>query len=413
MAILRPFKAIRPTKEFVSKVAALPYDVVNSEEARKIVDDEPYSFLKVDRPEVDLNPDINIYDEKVYKKASENLQKLIENNCEEDGKPNLYLYKLVMGERSQIGIVGCSSIDDYNNNIIKKHELTREEKEKDRINHVDYCDANTGPIFLTYRSSDIVNAIINKWINNNQPIYDFAKEDDVQHTVWKIDDEDVINTLSKEFANISYVYIADGHHRAASAVKVGMKRRQQNPQYTGEEEFNYFLSVLFADEQLHIMDYNRVVKDLNGLTKEEFLEKVAVRFNIECLGKDKPYKPSATHQFGMFVDNEWYKLTAKECSYDANDVIAKLDVSILQENLLNPLLGIDDPRTDKRIDFVGGIRGLKELERRVNDDMKIAFSMYPTSIKELMDIADNDKVMPPKSTWFEPKLRSGIFIHKL
>lgn len=413
MAIVRPFKAIRPVKELASKVAALPYDVMDSDEAREMVKGNPYSFLHVDKAEVDLDPSIDIYDKRVYEKARENLYRMIEEGVFiQDEKPCFYIYQQVMDGRVQTGLVACTSIDDYMNDIIKKHEHTRAEKEQDRINHVDYCDANTGPIFLTYRVKPEIDEIVKGW-TVKEPLYDFVSEDGVAHRVWIIDDEETINKLANMFKNVDYLYIADGHHRCASAVKVGQMRRKANPNYTGEEEFNYFLSVIFPDIDLYIMDYNRVVKDLNGYSVDEFLNKVGEKFIVEEAPK-APYKPEAKHTFGMYLEGKWYKLTAKEGTFNPQDPVDRLDVSILQNNLLAPILGIADPRTDKRIDFVGGIRGLKELERRVNSgEMKVAFSMYPTTIDDLMDIADAGKVMPPKSTWFEPKLRSGIFIHKL
>ncbi|SHG56356.1 Uncharacterized conserved protein, DUF1015 family [Thermosyntropha lipolytica DSM 11003] len=413
MAVVRPFKAIRPKKELVSKVAALPYDVMDSDEAREMVKDNPYSFLHVDKAEVDLDPSIDLYDKRVYEKARENLYRMIEEGIFiQDEKPYFYIYQQVMDGRVQTGLVVCTSIDDYMNDIIKKHEHTRAEKEQDRINHVDYCDANTGPIFLTYRVKPEIDEIVKGW-TVKEPVYDFVSEDGVAHRVWIIDDEATINKLIDLFKNVDYLYIADGHHRCASAVKVGQMRRKENPNYTGEEEFNYFLSVIFPDIDLYIMDYNRVVKDLNGYSTEEFLNKLSEKFIVEEAA-NAPYRPEAKHTFGMYLEGKWYKLTAKEGTFNPHDPVDRLDVSILQNNLLAPILGIADPRTDKRIDFVGGIRGLKELERRVDSgEMKVAFSMYPTTIEDLMDIADAGKVMPPKSTWFEPKLRSGIFIHKL
>lgn len=414
MAILRPFKAFRPTKELAPKVAALPYDVVNREEAKALVKDNPYSFLHVDRSEIDLDPSTKAYDPSVYKKAKENLSKMIENGVYfQDEAPYLYLYQLTMNGRSQIGIVGCTSIDEYENNTIKKHELTREDKEQDRIRHVDICNANTGPIFLTYRARPSIDELIENWIKDHEPMYDFIAEDGIGHRVWVLDDDKQIDRIQNEFSLVGSLYIADGHHRTASAVKVGKMRRKNIKGYTGNEEFNFFLSVLFSNEQLHIMDYNRVVADLNGLTETQFLEKVEEQFVVEAAETDKPFKPRKGKEFGMYLGSHWYKITAKEDTYLKSDPVASLDVSILQANLLNPILGIKDPRKDNRIDFVGGIRGLKELERRVYSDMKVAFALYPTSIEELMDIADADKIMPPKSTWFEPKLRSGIFIHEL
>ena len=411
MSVLRPFRAIRPTQENASKVAALPYDVMNSQEAAEMVKGNPISFLHVDKAEIDLPEGTYIYDEKVYLKARENLDRLSEDGiCIQDEKPCLYIYRQIMNGRAQTGIVGCASIDDYMNNIIKKHELTRADKEADRINHVDYCDANTGPIFLTYRADKTVDAIVEKYLKN-QPEYDFVTDDGITNTVWVVDNDDDIGTLSDAFTNIPALYIADGHHRAASAVKVGMKRRESKPDYNGTEEFNFFLAVYFRSDDLAIMDYNRLIADYNGKTKDELLNEISEKFDIEK--KDATYHPEMKHTFGMYIGKEWYKLTAKNGIFDENDPVDRLDVSILQKNVISPVFGIDDPRTDKRIDFVGGIRGLGELERRCSIDMQIAFSMYPTTLDDLMDIADAQKIMPPKSTWFEPKLLSGLFIHKL
>lgn len=411
MSVLRPFRAIRPTQENASKVAALPYDVMNSQEAAEMVKGNPLSFLHVDKAEIDLPEGTYIYDEKVYLKARENLDRLSEDGiCIQDAKPCLYIYRQIMNGRAQTGIVGCASIDDYMNNIIKKHELTRADKEADRINHVDYCDANTGPIFLTYRADKTVDEIVEKYLKN-QPEYDFVTDDGITNTVWVIDNDDDIGTLSDAFTNIPALYIADGHHRAASAVKVGMKRREAKPDYDGTEEFNFFLAVYFRSDDLAIMDYNRLIADYNGKTKDELLNEISEKFDIEK--KDATYHPEMKHTFGMYIGKEWYKLTAKNGIFDENDPVDRLDVSILQKNVISPVFGIDDPRTDKRIDFVGGIRGLGELERRCSIDMQIAFSMYPTTLDDLMDIADAQKIMPPKSTWFEPKLLSGLFIHKL
>ncbi len=413
MAIFRPFKAIRPTPEFASRVAALPYDVMNSKEAAKMVEGNPYSFLHVDKAEIDLPENTDLYSEKVYLKARENLDKLVSNGiCKQDDNNYFYIYRQIMNGRSQTGLVGCVSIDDYINNIIKKHEFTRADKEADRINHVDYCDANTGPIFLTYRPEEKISAIVADWCKNHAPEYDFVTDDGISNTVWVITCDKINAEISSLFDAVDYLYIADGHHRAASAVKVGLKRRELLPDYEGTEEFNYFLAVLFACDELEIMDYNRVMKDLNGKTEAEFIAAVSEKFEVEPIGTDA-YKPESAHTFGMLLGGKWYKLTAKDGTYNSADPVEALDVSILQNNLISPILGIDNPRTDKRIDFVGGIRGLAELERRVSEDMCLAFSMYPTTLKELMDIADADKIMPPKSTWFEPKLLSGLFIHKL
>lgn len=412
MSVVRSFRALRPTKNFADKVAALPYDVMNSDEAREMVKGNEYSFLHVDKAEIDLPQDTYIYDEKIYEKANENLKKLISNDViKQDDKPCLYIYSQTWRGKTQTGIVGCTSIDDYINNIIKKHELTRADKEADRIHHVDTLDSNTGPIFLAYRKNERLAQIISLWKSSHDAEYDFVSGD-VKQTVWVIDDDSVIFSIVEEFKNIPSLYIADGHHRAASAVKVGIKRREQNPSYTGDEEFNYFLSVLFCADELAILDYNRVIADINGYSKEEFIEKIAENFTVESVGSEV-YAPKARHNFGMYLDGEWYSLTAKNNTFDENDPVQSLDVSILQNNLIAPVLNINDPRTDKRIDFVGGIRGLKELEKRANSDMKLAFSMYPTSLDELMAIADAGKIMPPKSTWFEPKLLSGLFIHEL
>lgn len=412
MAILKPFKAVRPKNEFASLVGALPYDVMNSEEARGMVKDKPYSFLHVDKAEVDLPQDTDIYSAEVYAKAKSNLEALSQNGiCQQDEKPMLYIYRQIMNGREQTGIVGCTAVDDYLNDVIKKHEFTRADKEADRIRHVDTCDANTGPIFLTHRENKTISKITEDWKNSHTPAYDFVSDDGVSQTVWVIDDDGVIDTLVKEFAEIPYLYIADGHHRAASAVRVGQKRRGEG-EYDKGAEFNFFLSVIFPCDQLKIMDYNRVIADLNGNTSEEFIEKMSEKFTVE-LADESPYTPKERHTFGMYLDNKWYKVTAKAEFINENDPVECLDVSILQNNLITPILNITDPRTDKRIDFVGGIRGLGELERRVAEGMRLAFAMYPTSLEELMNIADAGKVMPPKSTWFEPKLLSGLFIHKL
>lgn len=413
MAVFKPFKAIRPISEYADKVAALPYDVMNSEEAAIMVKGNPYSFLHVDKAEIDLPTGTDHYSEAVYLKARENLDNLVSNGiCRQDEENRFYIYRQIMNGRSQTGLVGCVSIDDYINNIIKKHELTRADKEADRINHVDYCDANTGPIFLTYRPRRKIASIVAEWTASHAPEYDFVTDDGITNTVWVIDCDETNAQISDLFNSVDFLYIADGHHRAASAVKVGLKRREQFPEFNGSEEFNYFLAVLFDCDELEIMDYNRVIKDLGGNTSEQFIEKISENFIVEPAG-NKAYKPETAHTFGMLLDGKWYKLTAKEETFNANDPVEALDVSILQNNLISPILNIHDPRTDKRIDFVGGIRGLGELERRASEDMCLAFSMYPTTLKELMDIADADKIMPPKSTWFEPKLLSGLFIHKL
>lgn len=410
MATLHPFKGYRPRKDLCSQVAALPYDVMSSAEAREMVKDKPLSFLHVDRAEVDLPEGTDIYSEAVYKRAAKNLNTMLGNGTYvHDTVPMLYIYRLTMDGRSQTGIVGCCAVDEYLDNTIKKHELTRADKEQDRINHVDYCNANTGPIFLTYRHRDDIDRVVAD-ITANPPEYDFVSEDGVRHEVW-LSDEVSVRELMALFKAVDSLYIADGHHRSASAVKVGLKRRDERPNYNGEEEFNFFLSVLFPDNQLHIMDYNRVLKDLNGMDKEEFLSKLSEKFEVEEV--NAAFHPTETHTFGMYLEGRWYRLRAK-AELIHGDEVERLDVSILQNEVFAPMLGIGDPRTDKRIDFVGGIRGLAELEKRVDSgEMKLAFAMCPTSVGELMAIADSGKIMPPKSTWFEPKLRSGIFIHKL
>jgi uncharacterized protein (DUF1015 family) len=411
MADIKPFCAYRPRPGLEAKIAALPYDVYNRAEACAVVKANPYSFLGIDRAETQFDLSVDTYDARVYIKAKEMLdEQIAEGRFIREDKPCYYLYQQIMDGRGQTGIVACASIDDYLNDIIKKHENTRADKEQDRINHVDTCNMQTGPIFLTYRRNDALSNITAKTMERH-PVYDFVSEDGIGHRVWVIDDEGDINAVREGFISISSVYIADGHHRCASAVKVGLKRRQQNVGYTGKEEFNYFLAVLFPDEQLKILDYNRVVKDLNGLDKSAFMAKVSESFDIEKCGS-KPYAPEEKGTFGMFLDDEWYSLRAHD-NIKSKDVVDGLDVSLLQRFLLDPVLGIKDPKTDKRIDFVGGIRGLSELERRVHSDMKIAFSMYPTSIAELFAVADAGRLMPPKSTWFEPKLRSGLFLHSL
>ncbi|MBC8061816.1 MAG: DUF1015 domain-containing protein [Clostridiaceae bacterium] len=414
MAIVRPFKAVRPTKELAARVAALPYDVMSSEEAREMVKDNPYSFLHVDKAEIDLPEDTNLYDQSVYKKAKSNLQEMISTGVFfQEEKSNLYIYRLISKGRSQTGIVACTSIDEYLNNSIKKHEYTRPDKEADRINHVDYCDANTGPIFLTYKNKKDIDTIVSEIIKNS-PEYDFIAEDGVTHMVWAVEEDVIIEKLCTLFQAVESLYIADGHHRCASAARVGQMRRQEKPEYTGEEEFNFFLSVIFPEKDLYIMDYNRIVKELNGHSEQGFLQKVSDKFKVKEYCLEGPYKPSSKGTYGMYLNGKWYQLEIKDGISDLTHPVKSLDVSILQDNLLYPILGIEDPRTDERIDFMGGIRGLEALRRKVDGGkMKVAFSMYPTTIEELMNIADAGEVMPPKSTWFEPKPRSGLFIHTL
>ncbi len=412
MAIFRPFQAIRPRTPLAGRVAALPYDVMSSQEAREAAKDNPYSFLHVDKAEIDLDPSIDIYDRKVYERAAENLSKMeAEGIYIQEETPCFYIYQQVMDGRTQTGIVGCASIDDYLQDHIKKHELTRADKEADRIRHVDVCDAQTGPIFLTYRAVPRISEQVESWIREHLPVYDLTTEDGIIHRVWVVDSRGAIDTFERAFRQIPDLYIADGHHRAASAVKVGQERRKRYPGYTGEEEFNYFLAVLFPDAELKIWDYNRVVHDLNGMDTQSFLERLGQVFEYESV--EGPCRPQEKHMMGMYLDGQWYLCRVRADKIVETDPVGRLDVSILQEHVLTPLLGIDDPRTSSRIDFVGGIRGLGELERMVDGGRAVAFAMYPTGLDELMDIADNGKIMPPKSTWFEPKLRSGLFIHRL
>lgn len=411
MATIKPFKGIRPKPEYAKDVAALPYDVMSSNEAREMTAGNPLSFLHVDKSEIDLDPSIDIYDQQVYEKARDNLNKMVANGyLAQDAKPMLYIYRLIMDGREQTGLVVCTSIDEYINGIIKKHELTREDKEQDRIRHVDLCNANTGPIFLAYRARTDINALLDNWTSNHKPETNFVADDGITHQVWPIDDSAVITQLQKAFEAVPNLYIADGHHRNASAVKVGQMRRQANPGYSADARFNFYLSVVFPDDQLYIMDYNRVVKDLNGLTEEQFITKLKQSFLVEPAQNGHPAKKRS---FGMYLSGKWYMLTVKP-ELVPEDPVEALDVSILQNQLLGPVLGIDDPRTSKRIGFVGGMRGLKELESKVNSKkVQVAFALCPTSMDELLSVADADKIMPPKSTWFEPKLRSGLFIHSL
>lgn len=413
MATIRPFCAVRPKNGLEDQVAALPYDVYNRQEATEVVKTRPLSFLNIDRAETAFSADVDTYDDKVYAKARELFYQQIENgNYVQDEKPCYYLYELTMDGRSQTGIVGCASVDDYRNEVIKKHENTRADKEKDRIRHVDSLDAQTGPIFLAYRNRAQLSELIAQ-VKKEEPYFDFISEDGIRHRGFKIDNDKQVNEIQQHFADMNEIYIADGHHRCASAVKVSLMRREENPSYTGEEEYNYFLSVLFADDELAIFDYNRVLKDLNGHSEEGLMEQIKKDFEIAKAPAELwPYRPTQKGEFGMYLNETWYILHIKpECL--SQDSVADLDVSLLQDHLLNPVLGIMDPKTDSRIDFVGGIRGLKELERRCSLDCKLAFSMYPTSMAELFAVADEGRLMPPKSTWFEPKLRSGLFMHVL
>lgn len=412
MATIRAFKAVRPSKEYADQVLALPYDVMNREEAARMAEGNPFSFLHISRAEIDL-PETGAYHTAVYQKGKDSLTAFIEQKVLiRDEKPALYIYQQEMNGRKQTGIACCAAVDEYLDGTIKKHELTRVDKELDRINHFDICNANTEPVFLTYRENKKIQAIVNGLIQGNEPEYSIVGNDATRHTIWRVGDPDTMEALIGLFAEIPNLYIADGHHRSASACKVGVKRREENPGYCGDEEFNFFLSVIFPGCDLEIYDYNRVVKDLNGHSVEEFLKKIKdAGFHVEEKGDDA-YTPENEHVFGMFLEGKWYKLTTKAETL-SEDIIDGLDVSILQNRILAPLLGIEDPRTDGRIDFIGGIRGLSELTRRVNLDMKVAFAVYPVSIDQLIEVSDQGRIMPPKSTWFEPKLGSGIFVHEL
>jgi uncharacterized protein (DUF1015 family) len=413
MITVKPLRAIRPkNNELAKKIAELPYDVMSTEEARAVAADNPFSFLHVDKAEIDLPPSIDIYDPVVYARARKNFDALIAGgNLVRDQYPTFYIYQLTMNGRSQTGIVGCASADDYLENRIKKHEFTRADKEEDRVRHVDTLNANTGPIFLAHRPNTAISDLTANIIADTTPVYHFEKDGGVLHEVWKVSDPADNARITALFKDIDALYIADGHHRCASAVRVARMRRTANPDYTGDEEFNYFLAVIFPADQLQIMDYNRLVRDSNGLDSEAFEKKILEKFKIRQPAFSK--NPEFRHDFGLYIDGGWQTLRIREEFVDENDPVARLDVSLLQENLLGPVLGIEDPRTDKRIDFAGGIRGLEYLEERVDQDFRMAFSMYPTSMEELMDVADAGKVMPPKSTWFEPKLLSGLFSHEL
>ncbi len=412
MAVIRPFCCIRPAGELAGRVAALPYDVYSREEAKREIEREPLSFLSVDRAEAGLPDTVDAYDGQVYEKAREVLARFErEGVLIREEEPCMYLYELTMDGHTQTGIAACAAVDDYLNGVVKKHENTREDKERDRIRHVDALNAQTGPIFLAYRARKGLRALFEE-IKEGEALYDFEAADGIRHRVFRIGEAERITALIKEIGEAGDVYIADGHHRAASAVKVALKRRKERPDYDGSEEFNYFLSVLFPDDELRILPYNRVVRDLNGLSAEAFLERVQEHFRIvEPDGAQEAKHPSEKGRMGMLLDGTWYVLEARE-EIRSEDPIRGLDVSLLQDYILAPVLGVEDPRTDQRIEFIGGIRGSAERERRCGDDMRVAFSMYPTSMKELLAVADAGLLMPPKSTWFEPKLRSGLFIHE-
>lgn len=412
MAIIKPFKAIRPTNEYVNMVAELPYDVMNREEAKQIAKNNKYSFLHIDRAEIDLDDNVNEHDEKVYLKAKENLNEFLNNNVfMRDKDDAIYIYRQIVNNRSQTGIVACVAVEDNFNGVVKKHEYTKPDKELDRTNHIKYCNANTGTILLTYKNQEEIDKIVDYYVYFMPPIYDFKTDDNVTHTIWKVEKKRDIQDLIKEFDKVENLYIADGHHRCAAAENIALEERRRNPNYTGEEEFNYYTAMIAPDNKLHVMDYNRVVKDLNGLTEEEFLNKIKEKFIIKETKNN--YKPNKKGEVGMYLEDKWYTIEFGNEYLENEDVVDSLDISILQNHILDKILGIKNPRTDKRIDFIGGIRGAKEIEKRVHDDMEVGFLMYPTDINELISVADENKVMPAKSTWFEPKVRCGLFLHEI
>ncbi len=406
---VRPFRGIRPKPELASQIASPPYDVLSSLEAREMARNQPLSFLHVVKPEIDLDPDVSLYDDRVYAKGVENMKRLVNEHMVREETPCFYVYQQKMGRHLQAGVLGCVSAWDYHAGRVKKHELTRADKEADRTRHVRELNANTGPVFLTYRSRESIDCLVDD-VRKKKPLYDFTSDDEIGHTLWVVDEPAVIGMFREEFANLGCLYVADGHHRSASGANIAVERKEKNPEHRGDEEYNYFMAVMFPHEQLRIMDYNRVVKDLDGLAKDEFLEKAGKSFDVVPTSEKKP---SASGSFGMFLGGGWYRLDAKAGTFDPDHPVESLDAAILQNNLLAPVLGIEDPRKESRIDFVGGIRGMDELEKRVREGWAVAFALYPTSIEQLMAIADAGEIMPPKSTWFEPKLRSGLVIHDL
>lgn len=414
MAKVKPFKGIRPPKELVEKIESRPYDVLNSEEARAEAGDNEMSLYHIIKPEIDFTPDTSEYDPRVYEKAAENFQKFQDKGwLKQDEKEQYYIYAQTMNGKTQYGLVVGAFVDDYLNGVIKKHELTRRDKEEDRMKHVRVNNANIEPVFFAYPDNAVLDALIGKY-KVTEPEYDFiAPIDGFRHQLWIVSDDNDIKTVTDEFEKMPYLYIADGHHRSAAAALVGAEKAKQNPDHTGTEEYNYFMAVCFQASQLTILDYNRVVKDLNGMSSEEFLNALATNFIVEDKGTEI-YKPAKLHEFSLYLDSHWYSLTAKDGTYDNNDPIGVLDVDISSRLILDDILGIKDLRSDKRIDFVGGLRGLSELKRRVDSgEMRMALALYPVSMQQIMDIADSGKIMPPKATWFEPKLRSGLIIHKL
>ncbi len=414
MATLKAFKGLRPPEEIVKQLASRPYDVLNSKEAREEADNNEYSLLHIIKPEIDLPEGTNLYSQEVYDKAHSNLEKFKVNRwLVPDDEEYIYIYAQTMFGKTQYGIVGCASVEDYMNNVIKKHELTRPDKEEDRMKHVRITNANMEPVFFSYPAVEEIDKIVADYVKSNKADYDFVADDEVGHHFWVLRDQDKIKRIIELFNELPATYVADGHHRTAAAALVGNEKRKNNPNHTGDEEYNYFLAVHFPDDQLTIIDYNRVVKDLNGLTPAELLQKLNQGFEVKDMGTEI-YKPGKLHEFSMYLEGHWYSLMAKEGTYNDNDPIGVLDVTILTNQVLDPILDIQDLRRSKRIDFVGGIRGLGELTKRVdNDEMKVAFALYPVSMKQLIDIADSGQIMPPKTTWFEPKLRSGLVVHEL
>lgn len=412
MATVRPFEGLRPTAKYASNVASPPYDVLSSSEARAEAGGNPFSFLHVGKSEIDLPIEIDIHDDRVYQKAKESLDKMIADRVlQQDGDPCFYVYSQTMGNHTQAGIVGCVSVEEYKNNIVRKHELTRPDKELDRTKHILVTRAQTGPILMAYRAKAEIDHVVAS-AQSAMPEYDFRASDGIQHKLWVIREKSTVSLIEKEFNEVEYLYIADGHHRSAAACRAADESAKANPRHTGKEEYNYFLAVMFPHSQLKILEYNRVVKDLNGNTGSDFLKKLERDFDLTPSAS--AVQPKRKGEFGLYMSGTWYLLSAKHHHLTSSDPIARLDVSILQNTLLAPVLGIDDPRTNKRIDFIGGIRGVKELEKRVNSgEIAVAFSLYPTSIEELLAIADAGKIMPPKSTWFEPKLRDGVVVHML
>lgn len=412
MSVIRPFRGLRPKPEYASRVAAPPYDVLNSDEAREMAKGKPYIFLHVNKPEIDLDPSVDHYSPLVYQKGAQNLQKFIADGIIGfDPEPCLYIYRQIMGSHVQTGLVATTSVEEYQQNKIKKHEFTRPDKEDDRVNHIDALNAQVGPVFLTYKAKPAIDAFVKDFCRQ-EPEFDFTTDDGIRHTVWVVNDSTSIRFLVDEFAKMEALYVADGHHRSAAASRIYDMRKKANANHSGREPYGFFLSVIFPHDQMYIMDYNRVVKDLNGLSAEKFLTQLGEKFEVHK--SNTAEKPAVKNRFSMYLNHQWYRLTARPSVLNPSDPVERLDVSILQKHCLAPLLGIGDPRKDKRIDFVGGIRGLAELEKRVDSgEMQVAFALFPTSIEDLMSIADAGQVMPPKSTWFEPKLRSGLVVHKI